>query len=252
MAFSHANGPRREAFTVIELLIVIAIIGILSGMLLPAFREAKFEAFQTSCANNLRQIYLALMYYAGKNQDYLPVEQYEHNPALKLIEALDANNEKEMLIHAMYCPQAWYMEATAQSTTLTPKGCSDSIIDTPENRAAGNISYLYWSFLENKPGKGTGKDAYWRNPPFFPRILKTSGMQTRDDVKFMAGTNGATQQNLWNNANKQAVSSIWVMSDFHRQGGPFPHVRKHAGGLNVLFLDGHVDLVIGRPQDNYR
>ena len=111
--------------------------------------------------------------------------------------------KKEMLINALYCPQASYMEPTAQNTTLTPKNCSDSIIDTPENREAGNISYVYWSFLENKPGAGTGTQAYWRNWEFFPRILKTSGMQSRADVKFM----NAAQLAAWNKANKDAVSS---------------------------------------------
>ncbi|MBX7166601.1 MAG: DUF1559 domain-containing protein [Pirellulales bacterium] len=63
---------RRSAFTLIELLIVLGIIGLLIGLLIPAVQMARASGRKTECANNLRQIGLAVTMYGNAFNGQFP------------------------------------------------------------------------------------------------------------------------------------------------------------------------------------
>lgn len=70
--FSFRRRSFSRAFTIVELLIVIAIIGMLVAVLLPAVQSARESARRMTCQNNLRQIGVALSEYEGAHQVYPP------------------------------------------------------------------------------------------------------------------------------------------------------------------------------------
>ena len=74
----HAPTGTSRAFTLIELLIVIAIVGILSSLLMPVMGYAREEANSTRCQSNLRQLGIAMAMYIQAHDDHcMPI----HNSA---------------------------------------------------------------------------------------------------------------------------------------------------------------------------
>jgi prepilin-type N-terminal cleavage/methylation domain-containing protein len=72
-------GGRWLAFTLIELLIVIAVIALLLAILLPALRLAKAKAREVLCLNNLKQLQLCARYYTDDYDGFLPPNRHVYN-----------------------------------------------------------------------------------------------------------------------------------------------------------------------------
>lgn len=66
------HTKKSAGFTLIEMLIVAAIIAVLAALLLAAFGNARNKARMTSCASNLHQIYMACSMYASDNAGLVP------------------------------------------------------------------------------------------------------------------------------------------------------------------------------------
>lgn len=64
------SRPRSKGFTLVELLVVMAIIGILVGMLLPAVQMVREAARRTSCLNNMKQLAIAAQNYQSAHLKY--------------------------------------------------------------------------------------------------------------------------------------------------------------------------------------
>lgn len=76
---------QRLGFTVLELLVAVAVVGLLSTLLLPAIGRAKAKARRALCLSNLRQVNLGVRMYADDSEDVAPRAPEETDPTLSLV-----------------------------------------------------------------------------------------------------------------------------------------------------------------------
>ena len=159
---SHPN--QRLCFTLIELLIVIAIIAILAGMLMPALNQARQMAFATACRSNLKQYALGLASYTSESNEYLcygynsssSASTFNHilypyifNRPLKLD---GYSSTKPVNVKLYQCPAAKYKHVYYTLMSSYGYNYSGVISTSPTQRILG-----YKSSTENNPPTKTGQ-----------------------------------------------------------------------------------------------
>lgn len=134
----------RRGLTLIEVLIVVTVVGILIALILPAVQAARESARRAQCANNLRQIGLALASYAGRDGVFpaaLAAPIYVH----------DIAEQREFSPFARILPE---LEQVAAYNAINFSSTQDGSSPRSENRTAASLKLSIFVCPSDTPGDG--------------------------------------------------------------------------------------------------
>lgn len=272
-----ARQHRRHGFTVVELMVVTAIIGILVSLLLPAIQAAREAARRTQCANNLRQIGLALQHYHDVRKSF-PAGMSWPNRLFwsgQILPFLEQGN----LYNAIDLNAAWDVapNSTVLTNYLSVYRCPSST--TPENLLAAGISNRvpsdYNACTSGLLNRESGPDPLVGRDYADGMFFVNSGLAIRDaldgtsstiaigEMLFRYEPSGADNYGLqqfldhWyigtpeglGNEISESMSSTACPINAWRDTSLFVDERElaysshHPGGVQVAFIDGHVEFV---------
>lgn len=138
---SRRATPHRIGFTLVELLTVIAILGLLVGMLMPAVQSARETARRVSCANNVKQLGLALHQYLTSNERLPFGDNYVSGPgAPSAAGSTNGANERTWIVELLPFID---MRNVSDRYDIT-RNCYDGSISTATGTSnAGLLSSLF-------------------------------------------------------------------------------------------------------------
>ena len=202
---------RPRAFTLVELLVVISIIGVLIGLLLPAVQAARESARRTQCASNLRQVGLAMGQFCDTHRGRFP--DTSHNEA----------NDVEL---------SWiYTIAPFMESVDAIRICPDDT-KAAERREEKLTSYVMNAYLTDEP-----RTLAVTNRNKLRASSKTLVAFEIADQKAPIIENDHVHNHAWFTsltvARKQVLGKIEGDAAIHR----------HAGGSHFLYADWHVQTV---------
>jgi type II secretory pathway pseudopilin PulG len=237
---------RFAAFTLVELLAVIAIILFLVALLMPAFSRIRETVKNTKCMNNLRQITQVSFVYAADNDGFAPGNEALVNP----VTATDpyftprSRDPAHPSYNKDYPKNKWFAEYFNDSNGL---GLMNTIAYCPKGGRLGEIG--------PNPKSGAiqyGNMSYGMNPDLFEDWWLDNGHEDKDIVPITQIRNPSTRA-FWLDSNRSKnYGKSMHMSGRHfsydkeiTSGecpptiGPYTVYRYH-GNCNVSFVDNHV------------
>lgn len=193
--------PAGRAFTLVELLVVMAVTAILAGLLLPALTSAKSRAVGVWCASQMRQLGLATRLYAEDHGDEFPRSQHSAftHGQLPWGRAL-----------------ASYLGSNARSWTNLWR----TLYRCPADRRTNGWSYGLNVYFELGP-----EDDYLGRPTTWRRV----GSVPRPTATILFAENASAADHIMPNFWTAARDAVDVAS------------RRHGRRSNYLFVDGHAE-----------